>query len=71
MILSKFVMKLIIVKFDRLVEKFWLKKIDVLSLLYYNVLLYNMMVNVILNDVLFNLIYFEFSYLEDSFNKNL
>lgn len=71
MILSKFVMKLIIVKFDRLVEKFWLKIINVLSLLYYNVLLYNIKVNVIWNDVLFNLFYFEFSCIEDSFNENL
>lgn len=66
MTLSKLVMKPITAKFDRLVEKTWLKKIDAPSLSHYNAFLYNTMANVTLNDVSSN-----FSHLEDSLNKNL
>lgn len=71
MTLSKLVMKPITAKFDRLVEKSWLKKIDAPSLSHYNAFLYNTMANVTLNDVSSNSLYFEFSPLEDSLNKNL
>lgn len=64
-------MKPITAKFDRLVEKSWLKKIDAPSLSHYNAFLYNTMANVTLNDVSSNSLYFEFSHLEDSLNKNL
>lgn len=68
MTLSKLVMKPITAKFDRLVEKSWLKKIDAPSLSHYNAFLYNTMANVTLNDVSSNSLYFEFI---DSLNKNL
>lgn len=71
MTLSKLVMKPITAKFDRLVEKSWLKKIDAPSLSHYNAFLYNTMANVTLNDVSSNSLYFEFSHLEDSLNENL
>lgn len=64
-------MKPITAKFDRLVEKSWLKKIDAPSLSHYNAFMYNTMANVTLNDVSSNSLYFEFSHLEDSLNKNL
>lgn len=68
---QKLVMKPITAKFDRLVEKSWLKKIDAPSLSHYNAFLYNTMANVTLNDVSSNSLYFEFSHLEDSLNENL
>lgn len=71
MTLSKLVMKLIAAKFDRLVEKSWLKIINAPSLSHYNALLYNTKANVTWNDVSFNSVYFEFNRIEDSLNENL
>lgn len=64
-------MKLITAKFDRVVEKSWLKTINAPSLSHYNALLYNTKANVTWNDVSFNSLYFEFNRIEDSLNENL